>query len=401
MERAVETTSDTSKPDFDQKNAYPFYFQLADASWGWQGYRNVLGTYVQDALGHPDRLPSGGQQEKDQWLVRWSEHNEVDMTGYMVDHWGLEVSQSALDAVAAMGLPGWMPLASSTGSLTVISGEETETIDLKGAGLSLDGTATLVSVGQPTSGELTSHTDDTYTYVPAEGFAGNDSFEVTYRSSAGNEQSFTIDVLVERPRPSASWNFDEGQGTVAADGTGQGNTGEIVGASWVQGYSGNALEFDGVDDRVLLGTGPSLEGLTNFTVLAMVRTTATSEGILIQQRNGGYNGEYILNMQADGWVNFWMYGDSRYQFNITSAEAINDGQWHHLAAGRNGDDGFLYIDGQLAATGSGSVVNLRSHIAMGIGADIRDNNQYFRGAIDEVALYDIALSAEEIAERAP
>jgi hypothetical protein len=67
----------------------------------------VLSTYVQDALGHPDRLPTGGQQEKDQWLVRWSEHNGVDMTGYnMVDHWGLEVSQSALDAVAAMGLAG-------------------------------------------------------------------------------------------------------------------------------------------------------------------------------------------------------------------------------------------------------------------------------------------------------
>jgi hypothetical protein len=161
-----------------------------------------------------------------------------------------------------------------------------------------------------------------------------------------------------------------------------------------------ALEFDGIDDRVLLGTGPSLEGLTDFTVMAMVRTTATSGGILIQQRNGGYNGEYILKVNADGRVNFWMYGDSRYQFNITSAEAINDGQWHHVAAGRNGDDGFLYIDGQLAATGSGSVVNLRSYIAMGIGADIRNNGQYFLGTIDEVALYEFAFSAEEIAELA-
>ena len=35
MQRAVETTSDTSKPNFDQKNAYPFYFQLADAIWDW------------------------------------------------------------------------------------------------------------------------------------------------------------------------------------------------------------------------------------------------------------------------------------------------------------------------------------------------------------------------------
>jgi hypothetical protein len=400
MERAVDTTGDPSKPNFDQKNAYPFYFQLADGAWGWQGYRNVLSTYVQDGLNHPDRLPTGGQQEKDQWLVRWSEHNEVDMTGYMVDHWGLEVSQSALDAVAAMGLPGWMPLASSTGALTVISGEETKTIDLAGAGLSLDGTATLVAVGQPTSGQLASHTDGTYTYVPAEGFVGSDPFEVTYRSSAGNEQSFTIDVLVERPGPTASWNFDDGSGTKLSDQTGGGSTGQVDGASWTEGYTGGALEFDGIDDRVLLGTGPSLEGLTDFTVLAMVRTTATSGGILIQQRNGGYNGEYILKMKANGRVNFWMYGDSRHQFNITSSGAINDGQWHHVAAGRNGDDGFLYIDGQLAATGSGSVVNLRSYIATGIGADIRNNGQYFRGAIDEVAIYDFAFSAEEITELA-
>ncbi len=399
MGRAIDTISDTSKPNFDQKDAYPFYFQLADGAWGWQGYRNVLSTYVQDALNHPDRLPTGGQQEKDQWLVRWSEHNEVDMTGYMVDHWGLEVSQSALDVVAAMGLPGWMPLASSTGSLKISVGGTT-TVDLAGAGLSLDGTAILVSVSQPSVGGLTSHADGTYTYVPAEGFVGSDSFEMTYRSSAGNEQTFTIDVLVEQPGPIASWNFDEGSGTIAADGTGGGNTGQVDGASWTEGYAGNALEFDGIDDRVLLGTGPSLEGLTDFTALAMVRTTATSDGILIQQRNGGYNGEYILKVNADGRVNFWMYGDSRYQFNITSAEAIHDGQWHHLAAGRNGDDGFLYIDGQLAATGSGSVVNLRSNIATGIGADIRDNNQYFRGAIDEVAIYDFALSGEEIAELA-
>jgi len=275
-----------------------------------------------------------------------------------------------------------MPLASSTGSLKVFT-EETKTVDLEGAGLSLDGTATLVSVGQPTCGQLTSHTDGTYTYVPSEGFVGNDPFEVTYRSSAGNEQSFTIDVLVERPGPIASWNFDEGAGTIAADGTGGGNTGQVLGASWTEGYAGNALEFDGIDDRVLLGTGPSLEGLTDFTVMAMVRTTATSGGIVIQQRNGGFNGEYILKTKANGGVNFWMYGDFRYQFNITSPGAIHDGQWHHVAAGRDADDGFFYIGGQLAVTGSGSVVNLRSHIAMGIGADIRDNGQYFLGAIDE------------------
>ena len=267
--------------------------------------------------------------------------------------------------------------------------------------MSLDNQATLVSVTQPSVGGLTNHGDGTYTYVPAEDFEGQDQFEVTYQSSAGNQQSFAIDVLVEQPGPIASWSFDEDDGKIATDGTGNGNVGEIFGANRTQGYLGRALEFDGIDDRLLLGTGPSLEGPTDFTVAAMVRTSATSGGVIIQQRNGGFNGEYILNIKADGRVNFWMYGNSRYQFNITSPDAINDGLWHHIAAGRHGDDGYIYIDGVQAAAGSGAVVDLRSNIAVGIGADIRDNNQYFLGIIDEVKLFDIVLSAEEIADLAP
>ena len=262
------------------------------------------------------------------------------------------------------------------------------------------GTLTAKLATQATNGVVTLEGNGAFTYNPTTAhFHGTDTFTYTATDGAATSAPATVTVTVTAV-PTASWNFDEGAGTVVGDGTGSGNTGQIDGASWTEGYAGSALEFDGIDDRVLLGTGPSLEGLTDFTVMAMVRTTATSGGILIQQRNGGYNGEYILKVNADGRVNFWMYGDSRYQFNITSAEAINDGQWHHVAAGRNGDDGFLYIDGQLAATGSGSVVNLRSYIAMGIGADIRNNGQYFLGTIDEVALYEFAFSAEEIAELA-
>ena len=47
------------------------------------------------------------------------------------------------------------------------------------------------------------------------------------------------------------------------------------------------------------------------------------------------------------------------------------------------------------------MVNLRSHIGVGIGADIRDNHQYFQGTLDEMAIYDLALSGEEIAQQAP
>lgn len=195
MDRAAATVSDPTKPNFDDKDAYPFYFQLADGDWGWQGYRDVLSGYVIDALTDPALLPQDNQEEKDQWLIRWSQENGHDMTGYMVSQWGLEVSQAALDEVAAMALPGWMPLAWTAPALRVIP-DGTGTVSLADAGLSLDGTATLVSVGAASNGSVFDNGDGSYTYIADPGFSGEDSFTSTYQSSAGNQQTFTIEVVV-------------------------------------------------------------------------------------------------------------------------------------------------------------------------------------------------------------
>ena len=195
MGRALTTVNDATKPLFDQKDPYPFYFQLADGEWGWQGYRDVLSSYVADQQNNPSSLPQNAQQEKDQWLTRWSEQTGYDMTEYMVNHWGLEVSQTALDAVAAMALPSWMPLAADQIGTQIFPGESTIQ-DLAGAGLSLDGTATLVSVGNPANGTLADNGDGTFTYTPNLGFEGTDTYQVTYQSSASNQQTFAMNIEV-------------------------------------------------------------------------------------------------------------------------------------------------------------------------------------------------------------
>ena len=109
--RATATINDASKPTFEDKDPYPFYFQLADGPWGWQGYRYVLATYNEQYLNDRDALPQTNQQEKDQWYIRWSTETGYDMTQYMVDSWKLEVSPEAQAHVAALDLPSWMPPA--------------------------------------------------------------------------------------------------------------------------------------------------------------------------------------------------------------------------------------------------------------------------------------------------
>jgi hypothetical protein len=58
----------------------------------------------------------------------------------------------------------------------------------------------------------------------------------------------------------AEWHFDEGEGSVLKDSSGNGNDGVIYGAIWVDGKYGGALSFDGVDDYVEVPDAPQLSG---------------------------------------------------------------------------------------------------------------------------------------------
>jgi hypothetical protein len=67
--------------------------------------------------------------------------------------------------------------------------------------------------------------------------------------------------------PVASWGFQEGVGTTAADGSGNGNTGTLLGPTWTIGAFGNGLTFDGVNDRVQVADSSSVDILSAITCL--------------------------------------------------------------------------------------------------------------------------------------
>ncbi|MFM7142524.1 MAG: M60 family metallopeptidase, partial [Alphaproteobacteria bacterium] len=179
----------SSKP-----NRWSFWFQLADG-FGWDAYRSVFAGYEADAasVNASSLLPQSDQQERDQWFVRWSKQVGHDMKRFMVDTWGLEVSAAAIAQTAA--LPDWMPLAGGVAPLDVIAGE-TAVIDVAAGALSMDGTATIESVGPPAHGTLVDLGAGRWRYAPEPGFVGSDSVPYVLRSSAGNTQSFEAEVDV-------------------------------------------------------------------------------------------------------------------------------------------------------------------------------------------------------------
>ncbi len=204
------------------------------------------------------------------------------------------------------------------------------------------------------------------------------------------------------PEPNliSHWKFDETSGTIAYDSAG-GNDGTIYGAVWTAGQIDGALSFDGLDDYVDVGTGPAITGTGNFTVSAWVkvRELPASGGLLAvvnQRSTSSANGSYIIDVRSSGYVHFEVYNGG-YGFYFDSDVNVGDGFWHHIVGVRTSTtEGEIYVDGSLAGSGSGPAKSLNS-VDVVIG---RWNGafRYFNGSIDDVRIYDRALSAEEIQE---
>lgn len=201
------------------------------------------------------------------------------------------------------------------------------------------------------------------------------------------------------PGTAGLWHLDEGGGAITAD-VGGPNPGTLAnGAQWVAGNLGNALKFDGVDDYALLKNGPILGSAPNFTVEAWVKwdgggTTHQHQFIYSE---GDYND--IIDLYLDNGVpSFTTLGSNWY--TASAAASLPTGEWHHLAGVlQAGVGGRLYVDGQLVATntnmGPGSQYAGSTNIGRFAG-NLPGGFRFFRGAIDEVRILNVARSAAEI-----
>ncbi len=197
----------------------------------------------------------------------------------------------------------------------------------------------------------------------------------------------------------ANWQMGEGAGTQLLDRSGYDHHTTVAPADWDAAAQHNpyVLRFDGTG-AIKPGKGPALAGKTPFTLSAWIKTHQA--GVIVQQRDAvDFDGQYQLRVLPDGTVVFSVFGDGVSQFNIITTTKVNDGKWHHITAVRDGEDGFIYLDGDLtpAAQGSGTARNLKSTIAVGIGGDIRDNANFYKGAMFDLRIYRVALTPSEIA----
>lgn len=210
------------------------------------------------------------------------------------------------------------------------------------------------------------------------------------------------------------WNLDERNGTVANDSSGYDNDGIVYNGSvscanpstsgagcpeWVDGKFGKALSFDGVDDYISILDSNSLDVGNALTLSAWIKTGNIGQRQTIIGHNNEANTFQLEIGNSPGTVAVIVNG---IWIAYTSSSVLtNNDTWYHVVYTRNGTGAgthAIYVNGaskSLQTDASNNFTNPTVPIEIGRRAS---NSQQFNGTIDELQIYNRALTADEIKE---
>ena len=208
-----------------------------------------------------------------------------------------------------------------------------------------------------------------------------------------------------RGGPVAHWRFDEGEGQIAFDETGNNNDGTLGASSaagtddpaWVTGKHGSALNFDGVNDYVNCGNDPSLDITDAITIEAWVKPeTVAGEGILDKLYNDGTYHGYYLRINTAGKVSGWVGNGASGTSDIEGNSVLSTGQWYHVVYTFDGSNEIAYLDGVLDKSETPAVSAISPNNNNVLIGKTRATEHFFNGTIDDVRIYNYARSPLEI-----
>jgi hypothetical protein len=182
-----------------------------------------------------------------------------------------------------------------------------------------------------------------------------------------------------------------------ADLSGRGNVGTVSGATWINGGRfGKALSFNGTSSRITVPDSASLDLSGAMTLAAWVYPTAAMGDrrvVIVKERPGsnayhlhassGNAGKALTGIFSTAWNRLW------------GASALPVNRWTHLAATYDGARQRLFVNGVQVASRTQTGAIATSGSPLRIGAD-GARGEHFFGRIDEVRIYNRALSSSEV-----
>ena len=196
------------------------------------------------------------------------------------------------------------------------------------------------------------------------------------------------------------WSFDEGSGTSAYDLSGNGNTGTLYNSpTWTTGKFGGALSFDGVNDYVRIVPAGSLSG--TFSVAAWAKPLNATAAMVIVGTRYPIDQSFDMKFQAGNLIHgdigngsAWITTGADTGFNYQT------GVWYHVVYVVTPTGYSIYVNGNLAGSGtyaSSTPLLYDSNHNIFVG-QFGGGGDYFNGSIDDVRIYNRALSADEISD---
>jgi len=200
----------------------------------------------------------------------------------------------------------------------------------------------------------------------------------------------------------AHWPLDEAEGDIAYNSAGDNHGTLSGGPAWqpAGGKAGGALRLDGVDDYV--STDFVLDPAKgSFSAFVWIKGGAPGQVVFSQADGAGSGGTWLGADLLLGKLMTGLVAPAAGRFipqPLISESVITDDQWHHIGFVWNGSYRTLYVDGTEVVKDSAVQNPLKSAdggLFVGAGKSL-DAETFFSGLIDDVCIYNVALTADEI-----
>jgi len=190
------------------------------------------------------------------------------------------------------------------------------------------------------------------------------------------------------------WKFDESKGTIAKDSSSGKHDGSIVGdAKWTQGKTGGAIELDGNGSFVKIADEHAFDMSGEVTIACWVnfRSVPNDYTAIVTKGDNSWRlstseRRRIFHASVTGWEQLMVDGSTEVPAN----------QWHHAAAVYDGKQVCIYVDGKVDVCRNWTGGIGQNDFEVLIGENDQENGRYFDGLIDDVRIYNYALSKTEI-----
>jgi hypothetical protein len=238
-------------------------------------------------------------------------------------------------------------------------------------------------------------------------------YRVRSRDAAGHaavsgDFTFTTTAGTPSSGPLAHWAFEESGGTTAVDATGAYPGTLVNGPLRTAGRIGQALRFDGANDYVTVAHAAPLNAFP-LTVSAWFKTASTTGivGIVNKYAAGSYNGFNIF-LNGGALCAWYLRSTTNYAYDgggcTLRTTGYNDDRWHHVAYVVDATGARLFVDGTQRGTqpwtGTPGAPTTTQALRLAHYPGANGGASYFPGSIDDVRLYNRALSSGEISSLA-